>query len=63
MALVACDMIDKKNVSMEEKLANPVEMKAFTLETNLDALAFNLAHLAEHVGELGQVQRETGSGN
>ena len=58
MALEACEMIEKKNPDMNEKLAKPVEMSSYTLENNMEALAFSLSHLAEHYGELLQVKRE-----
>lgn len=61
MALEACDLIDEKKPDMNEKLVNPIEIKSgnFVLDDNLGALSFGLAHLAEHVGELGQVKRQT----
>lgn len=60
MALVACEMIEKKNPDMNEKLASPIEIKSgnFTIENNMEALAYGLSHLAEHYGELSQVKRE-----
>jgi len=60
MAIAACDEIESKKVDLMEKLASPIEMIAagYTLETNLDALTFNLLHLSEHCGELTQVKRE-----
>lgn len=60
MAIEACEMIEEKNVDMNQKLENPIEIKSgnFTLVTNLDALSYGLSHLAEHYGELSQVLRE-----
>lgn len=60
MALEACEMVEKENPNMNQKLANPIEMNdgGFTLITKNDALTFSLAHSAEHYGELNQVKRE-----
>ena len=60
MAIEACDMIEESETDLSEKLKAPIEMKAFTLETKIEAIAFNLSHLSEHLGELTQVKRELG---
>lgn len=63
LALEACDLVDAQKPDMNEKLINPIEIRSgnFTLENNMGALVFGLAHLAEHVGELNQVGREVKS--
>ena len=58
MAVEACEEIENKNVDLDEKLVSPLDIDGMKLETNLDALSFNLSHLSEHLGELSQVKRE-----
>ena len=60
MAFEACEIIEQKNPDMNGKLINPIEIKSgnFTIENNMEALAYGMSHLAEHYGELSQVKRE-----